>query len=82
MTRATGWRNGVTNDLGSTMNGQSSRANAANFDGSVIGGWQDGGAGRERAVWVNGVQELIFDNNFASADEVFDASEDGRYALA
>lgn len=80
MTHAALWRDGVVTDLGSTVAGNSSRANAVDFDGNVVGGWQDG-AGRQGAVWVDGIQTLIFDNSFNPADEVFDVSEDGRYAV-
>ena len=77
---ATHWRNGKAIDLGSTVAGQSTRANAANFDATVIGGWQDGN-GRQGAIWVEGKQELIFKNNGSPAQEVFDVTEDGRYAV-
>lgn len=57
------WRNGLMTDLGSTVAGRSTRANAADYDGSVIVGWQDSATGfRQAAVWNNGVQTLIFDN--------------------
>ena len=75
---AASWRNGVTTDLGSTAGGQSTRANAVNFDGSVIAGWQDGN-GRQGAVWVDGVQELIFDNGGNPAQESTDITDDGRF---
>ncbi|MCA9284089.1 MAG: hypothetical protein KDA22_02650 [Phycisphaerales bacterium] len=65
-------------DLGSTVVDQSSRANAANFDGSVVAGWQDG-AGRQGAVWVDGVQELIFKPAGGSAGEAYDVSGDGKW---
>lgn len=73
------WRNGTMADLGSTSGTDSSRANAVNIDGTVIGGWQDGN-GRQGAIWVNGVQELIFDDNQEPAQEVTDLSDDGRFA--
>lgn len=67
---------GVT-DLGSTMVGNSSRANGTDFDGNVVAGWQDG-AGRQGAVWVDGVQELIFVNG-SPALEAFGVSDDGTW---
>lgn len=50
---------GVVTDLGSTVTGNSSRANAISNDGSVVVGWQDSDLGRQAAVWVNGVQRLL-----------------------
>jgi len=65
-------------DLGSTVDGRSSRANDTDFDGNVVAGWQDG-AGRQGAVWVDGVQELIFDNNGVASQEAFRVSDDGQW---
>ncbi len=74
------WREGTgVIDLGTATVGNSSRANAASFDGSVVAGWQDG-AGRQGAAWVNGVQELIF-NGANPAQEAFDVSDDGVYVV-
>ncbi|MBN8644091.1 MAG: hypothetical protein J0L61_02490 [Planctomycetes bacterium] len=74
------WRSGTgMADLGSTNPGSSSRANTTNFDGSVIAGWQDNDNGRQGAVWVNGVQELIFDNNAFAASEAMSVSNDGQW---
>lgn len=70
---------GVT-DLGSTVDGNSSRANGVNFDGSVVTGWQDG-AGRQGAVWVNGVQELIFRTNGTPANEAYKVTDDGEWVI-
>lgn len=56
------WRasTGVMSDLGSTVAGRSSRANAVNADGTVVAGWQDGATGfRQAAVWTNGVQQVL-----------------------
>lgn len=50
---------GVVTDIGSTVAGNSSRANAISNDGSVVVGWQDGELGRQAAIWVNGVQRLL-----------------------
>ncbi len=67
-------------DLGSNAVGRSSRANSVNYDGSVVAGWQDG-AGRQGAVWVNGVQELIFQSDgVTAAQEAFAVSGNGQYA--
>jgi len=66
-------------DMGSTSPGQSSRANTTNFDGTVVGGWQDNDNGRQGAVWVNGVQELIFDGDGFGVSEVWDISDDGQW---
>lgn len=75
------WSNGVGSfDLGSTVPGNSSRANATNHDGSVVGGWQDNMDGfRQGAVWINGVQTLIYDNDGFEVSEVLDVSADGRW---
>ena len=78
-THAFQWQEGVGPiDLGSATVGNSARATAASFDGSVVAGWQDG-AGRQGSVWVNGVQELIFDNGGGTAEEAFDISGDGQW---
>lgn len=73
---------GVT-DLGSTVPGGSSRADAVNYDGSVIGGWQADETGFWRgAVWNNGVQTML-----QSGDEwtllgpVNGLSADGKWAI-
>lgn len=66
-------------DLGSTSADRSSRANNTNFDGSVIVGWQDNDNGRQGAVWVNGVQELITDTNGFAASEAVSVSNDGTF---
>lgn len=55
-------------DLGNLGPGSASRANAVNFDGSVIVGWDDSLFDRRGARWVNGVESLLVDN-----------SEDGMY---
>lgn len=66
-------------DMGSTSVGRSSRANNTNFDGSVVVGWQDNDNGRQGAVWVNGAQELINDNNGFAASEALSVSNDGTW---
>lgn len=77
-THAYQWTDGVGPiDLGSATVGESARANATNFDGSVVAGWQDGN-GRQGAVWVNGVQELISDGG-NPAQEAQDVSGDGTW---
>ncbi|MDQ0782754.1 T9SS type A sorting domain-containing protein [Chryseobacterium sp. W4I1] len=69
--------NGVT-DLGSSIAGSSSRANAINSDGTVIVGWQDQADGtRSGAKWVNGVQSFITDSNGNYVGEAGDVSADG-----
>jgi uncharacterized membrane protein len=75
------WSNGEgVSDLGSTVAGRSSRANAVNHDGSVVVGWQDGESGfRQGAVWVNGVQTLIFDNDGGEMGEASSVSADGQW---
>ena len=47
----------TVSSLGTTVPGRSTRANAADFDGSVIVGWQDSSTGfRQGAVWSNGMK--------------------------
>ena len=48
-------------DLGRLGPGSYSRANAVNFDGSVIVGWDDSLFDRRGARWVNGVESLLAD---------------------
>lgn len=68
-------------DLGSTVSGRSTRANKANQDGTIIGGWQDSSSGfRQGAIWVNGVQSLITHPNGDRATEVGALSSDGIWA--
>jgi hypothetical protein len=46
--------------FGTTVPDRSTRANATNFDGSVVVGWQDNEEGfRQAAVWNNGVQTVL-----------------------
>ena len=67
--------------LGSATVGRSSRANGVNRDGTVVVGWQDAETGlRQAAVWVDGVQELIFDLDGNPASAAFDVSDDGVWA--
>lgn len=76
------WTNGGgVEDLGSTVPNRSTRANAANDDGSIIAGWQDSASGfRQGAIWTNGVQELITHPNNDPATEVGCLSDDGIWA--
>jgi uncharacterized membrane protein len=71
---------GPTQDLGSTVTGNSSRANATNFNGSVVVGWQDTDLGRQAAVWDNGVQTVLFDGVDA-LQEASDVSGDGNWVV-
>jgi hypothetical protein len=56
------WKEGgAVTDIGSSVDGMSSRANATDFDGNVVVGWQDDEfGGRQGAVWVDGVQNKLF----------------------
>lgn len=71
---------GPTQDLGSTVPGNSSRANATNFDGKVIVGWQDTDLGRQGAIWDQGVQTVLFDGVDALG-EASDVSGDGNWVV-
>jgi len=54
-------------DLGGTVTGQASRANAVNYDGSVITGWVETPVGPWRpAAWVNGSCVLLTNWNQAT----------------
>ena len=54
-------------DLGGTLSGQASRANAVNHDGSVIAGWVETPTGPWRpAAWVNGSLVLLTDYSDAT----------------
>lgn len=70
-------------DLGSTAPERSTRANATNFDGSVVVGWQDGVTGfRQGAVWSDGVQTLIFDQNSGGElSEAIGVTADGQWVI-
>ncbi|MFI4853639.1 MAG: hypothetical protein ACIAQF_01515 [Phycisphaerales bacterium JB065] len=75
------WKDGEgVSDLGSTVEDRSSRANGVNSDGSVVVGWQDG-AGRQGAVWIDGVQELIFRTNGTAAQEAYKVTDDGEWVI-
>tara|TARA_R100000935_G_scaffold1517_1_gene4848 strand:- start:25267 stop:28281 length:3015 start_codon:yes stop_codon:yes gene_type:complete len=68
-------------DLGSTVVGAFSRANATNLDGTVIGGWQDSASGfRQGAVWTNGEQQLVANTNGDPLGAVEAVSNDGLWA--
>jgi uncharacterized membrane protein len=64
-------------DLGSTVPGRASRANAVSGDGRVIVGWQDDPTGfRQGAVWRDGVQEVLV-GPFGAVGEAMDVNSDG-----
>ncbi|WP_313000040.1 T9SS type A sorting domain-containing protein [Chryseobacterium gleum] len=65
-------------DLGSIVQGRSSRANAINASGTVIVGWQDESNGtRSGAKWQDGVESYITDNNGNNVGEAGGISADG-----
>jgi uncharacterized membrane protein len=69
-------------DLGSTVAGSASRANACNSDGTVIAGWQDSSSGaRQGAVWTNGVQRIITTQAGATLGEAGGVSADGTWVI-
>jgi probable HAF family extracellular repeat protein len=64
-------------DLGSSVEGQSSRANDVSGDGRVVIGWQEDPFGfRQGARWVDGRQE-VFSGPNGIAGEAFGANTDG-----
>jgi uncharacterized membrane protein len=73
---------GMTNDLGSTVVDRSSRANAANMDGSVVVGWQDDISGfRQAAVWDGGVQSVITTMSGDPVSEATDVDASGDWVV-
>lgn len=65
--------------LGTTVPTRSSRADAVSADGSVIVGWQDAINGvRQGAIWRNGVQELLKDNDGNILGAATGVSADGK----
>jgi uncharacterized membrane protein len=65
--------------LGST--GRSSRANAANYDGSVIVGWDEHSTGPRRpAAWVNGTPVVIL-SELDGMGEAFAVNPEGSVAV-
>ncbi len=70
---------GGLTDLGSIVDGRSSRANAVNADGNVIVGWQDLADGARRgAKWVDGTETFITDNSGNNVGEAAAVSADGN----
>jgi uncharacterized membrane protein len=79
--RAISWSQGTGMvELSMTgSNAYQARANTASNNGSVIGGWEDNDNGRQGAVWVDGVQELLFDENGFAVSEALAVSGDGQW---
>lgn len=68
----------ATDELVSTVPNRPTRGNAITEDGSIVAGWQDAVTGfRQAARWVNGVQELIFDDEGNAIGEVIAMNRDG-----
>jgi hypothetical protein len=75
-------RNGVLSELGSSVAGRSSRADAVSNDGSLIGGYQDREDGwRAAAVWIDGVQQVLTTQGGDPLGWVNDVSGDGMWAV-
>lgn len=73
---------GPANDLGSLVDDRSTRANAVNFDGSIIVGWQDDEVGqRQGAKWVDGVESPILTGAGEHVGEVQFVNADGTVML-
>ena len=69
-------------DLGTTVPGRSTRANACDLDGNVVVGWQDLSSGfRQGAVWQSGVQRLITTTTGAAVGEAGAVSGDGVWVI-
>lgn len=70
---------GGLNDMGSIIQGRSSRANAISDDRTTVVGWQDEPDGyRAGAKWVNGVEEFIKDTDGNNVGEASAVSADGK----
>jgi uncharacterized membrane protein len=70
---------GMPTDLGSSVAGRNSRANAVSTNGSVIVGWQDSDQGiRQGAVWRNHQQEILTDEEGNPLGEALAVSGDGK----
>lgn len=58
------------------------RANAVNYDGSVIGGWHDAATGLRRGVrWVNGVPSLMSEDPGYFVGETLGMNSAGTYLV-
>ncbi|MBX3352759.1 MAG: hypothetical protein KF684_07475 [Phycisphaeraceae bacterium] len=57
--------------------GRSARVDAASFDGSVVGGWEDAGGPRLPTVWRNGVKIILSDGNGGGGGGVWGINHDG-----
>jgi photosystem II stability/assembly factor-like uncharacterized protein len=81
---ATAWNedNGIM-DLGSLWDnvGRSTRANAVNFDGSVVVGWQDHYGSWYAAVWYRNDDGTYRPNEYILKDANGSANDEGNYAL-
>ena len=74
--------NGVVTDLGSSVPDRSTRANAVNYNGTVVGGWQEADwGGWQGAVWKNGQQYLMSTTEGYMLGEVRAMSADGTWAF-
>lgn len=74
-------KDGTLTDLGSSVVGASSRADAVSNDGSFIGGYQDMADGyRAAAVWINGSQQVLTLGG-EPLQQVNGVSGDGQWAV-
>jgi uncharacterized membrane protein len=65
-------------DLGSTVAGRSSRADAVSGDGKVVVGWQEHAVGfRQAAKWIDGKQSLITRAGGGIVGQAYAANADG-----
>jgi hypothetical protein len=65
-------------EIPSTVPNRPTRGNAITNDGTIIGGWQDSEFGsRYGAIWVNGVQQYVLDDDGANMGEVIGMNSDG-----
>lgn len=74
--------NGEITEIGSVSPEQYSRANNVNDDGTVVVGWQDAVDGnRQGAIWVDGVQTILTDNEGNVLGEAGAVSADGSVVV-
>lgn len=69
-------------DLGSSVVGNSSRANDVNSNGDIIVGWQDNSEWyRQGAIWKDGKQTLFFGKEGEYAGEAIAVSSNGKWIV-
>lgn len=74
--------NPIPVDLGSSITNRNSRANDVNGDGTVVVGYQADSTGYlKAAMWKNGVQTLLKDNDGVTLGEAQGVTADGKTVI-